>query len=64
MCAAKVYKKAGGKLLRYVIPRRMLMSFDSLQFMIYMNRQCINFNLIQQGCVLLNFTAISTVISR
>lgn len=40
MCVAKVYIKASGKLLRYVIPHRMLMSFDSLQFMIYINSQC------------------------
>lgn len=64
MCVAKVYINAGGKLLRYVIPRRMLMSFDLLEFMIYINSQCITFNLIQQGRALLNFTTIFMVISR
>lgn len=64
VCVAKVNIKAGGKLLRYVIPHRKLMSSASPQFAIYINSQCFTFNLIQQGRVLLNFTAMFMVISR
>lgn len=49
LCVAKVYIKASGKLFRYVVLRRMLMSFDSPQLMIYINSLCITFSLIQWG---------------